>query len=548
MQKKSLLTTFSISAISAIIGIVVLLGTVMVVFMINDIEEAEELIEESILSYQTDLQVPFDELSEKFDENQIGYYNQTSSMLDLTKEYLLKSDGLSDKDDMVNSSFIMRQLNLLPESPHEGFFVLNNDGDVIVDETGFLKGNLTDLVDDTGEKVFSYPLESKNISEISFSSSWENMNGLETYYASLKKLNEDYYIGLMTSKDAVMELYKNYHLLKFQSVTDMQSASYTILELEGKLILGNINFTKADIDQLIKDSSVGEVTYLEHETYGNIFYQVYPELNWIVINQNRLLTKIDQFLNEEIDRRNSQLVFIIHLVVVLVVLMIIGFAVLSQRVRKKIERQMDVLTISAKEKNLITEPDIQYQEFKQVVKVFNKLIKAKEYTISSKEKNNEQECNQSYLIKMIKYQLIDSNVLAKKESFDLKQLMYECLESLKLENSVFKAEIICEQDIDMTQNKTLIKGLVQFVVTNLIVNSGYLDKNTITIEIYADDENAHLSFTRNVNKNQKTHEDIIYDLLEEIDEVVMSSIGGSLDYTSYDQADRKLIIHCPLVN
>lgn len=548
MQKKSLLTTFSISAISAIIGIVVLLGTLMVVFMINDIEEAEELIEESILSYKTDLQVPFDELSEMFEENQMTYYDDVDKLLDLTKDYLLKTSGLLDKDDMLNSSLIMKQLNLLPESPHEGYFVLNNDGDVIVDETGFLKGNLTELEDDAGEQVFSYALESINISGVHFSSSWENMNELETYYASLKKLNNDYYIGLMTSKDILVEMYKNYYISKLQSVTNMQSTSYTILTLEGNLILGNINFTKADIDQLIEDSSVGEIICLEHEIYGNMFYQVYPELNWIVINQNRLLTKVNRFLNEEIDSRNFQLMVVIHLVFVVVVLMIVGFAVLSFKVRKKIEYQIDVINISVKEKNLITDTDIQYQEFKQVVKVFNKLIKAKEYTISSKEKNNEQECNQSYLMEMIKYQLIDSHLFALKEAFDLKQLMYESLESLKLENSVFKSEIICEQDIDMTQNKALLQGLVQFIVINLIVNSGYLEKNTITIEIYADDENAHLSFTRNVNKTQKTHEDIIYTLLEEIDEVIMSSIGGSLDYSNYDHADRKLIIHCPLVN
>ena len=111
-----------------------------------------------------------------------------------------------------------------------------------------------------------------------------------------------------------------------------------------------------------------------------------------------------------------------------------------------------------------------------------------------------------------------------------------------------RTEKVYEQDINMNQNKALIHGLIRFFVTNLIFNTGFLKEDNITIEVYADDGNVNRSFVRNANKNHQTYDDIIYNVFEEIDDVIMFSLGGSFDYANYKHADRKLIIQCPVAN
>jgi len=547
MQKKSLLTTFSFYAITALISVIVIFGTLIIVLIISDIEESEALLEQNILSYTSELQQPFDELSYAFENAQLSFYNKVNHILDKTTEYLLNDYDLFDRGKISSIDSLNESFKLYPVSSYEGYFILDEDGDVIYDETGLLDGNITEMIDDAGEKVYSSELLPQNVSDFHFSSSWMKSNGLETYYASFKKLNKHYYIGLLTSKSNTIEIYKSEYISKFRIASELQSSRYHILDFDGQIVLGNVSLTKPEISDLIENRNINQIMHMNHAMYGEFYYQIFPELEWIIINQDHFLTDFNLLINDHIGSRNVQLIFMIHLVVFMICAIILSFAFMSKRTKRKLDHQIDILNASVISNTLIGDNNILYSEFMKVVQAFNKLMRGKEKVLTTKEKTDEEDHNKSYFMKVIKYQFIDSHLLDPIENFNLKPLIHECLDNMKLADSVFKAEIICEQDIKMNQNKALIQGLVRFFVTNLIFNTGFLEENTITIEIYADERNVNLSFVRNVNKKYLTYENIIYDLFEEIDDVIMSTLGGSFDYSNYKHGDRKLTVQCPLV-
>ncbi|MBI9011180.1 MAG: hypothetical protein JEZ08_03050 [Clostridiales bacterium] len=548
MQKKSLLTTFSFSAITTLIGIVVLFGTIMMAFIIRDIEKSEELLDQSISSYKSELELPLDELSSFFENAQVYFYKQVNQTLDMTIEYLLNNYDLFERGNISSILLVEDALKLYPESLYDGYFILSKNGDIILDETGFLAGNLTEMMDDSGEKVFSSELNVQNVSEFHFSSSWMTSNDLETYYASFKELNNNYYIGLLTNKKNTVETYKKEYISRFKNISELHLSRFHIIDLNGQVILGNITLSKSEIDDLLESRSVDRITELNHATYGSLYYQIFPELNWIIINQDYFMNNMSLMISNTIVKRNTQLIFLIHLVVLIISGIILAFAILSKRTKKKLDHQFNILNKSIISNSSVEENNILYSEFKRVAQVFNKLTRAKENAIVTKEKIYEEDQNKSYFMKMIKHQLVDSHLLNSNENFNLKPLIYECMESMKLENSVFKADIICEQDIKMNQNKALIQGLIYFFVSNLIFNTGFLKENNITIEVCADNENVNLSFVRNVNKRSQPYKHIIYNVFEEIDDVIIFNLGGSFDYSNYEHADSKLIIQFPLVN
>jgi len=547
MQKRSLLSIFSVSAVTTLIIVIVIMGTFNIAILVEDIDEAEDLFEISNQFFEEDLQIIFDDLAKVPDNNYISFYSNVNRYLDITINYLNRHTNIFDNGKLDGNYELKTSLNVIPDHFYGDYFIVNNAGDIILDETGFLEGNLLDIVDDSGDRVFGSDISLEDLRNINFSSSWLNNQEQTIYYASLKKLNDDYDIGLMTSRADAIETYKQMYIEHLNNISNFDSATYVVYNLSGEKVLGAFELPKSTVQEYIENRSIRALNRVEHEQFGILQYQVFPELDWLVIHQDNQLNQLRLLTRKEGDVRTKQLMWMFHLIFSLLVVVFVSFTVLSKRVRKKLDNQINTLNDSYINGKLVSDDDILFDEFGKVVQIFNRITKMKTSGTPNIEKPVKNDFDKAYLIKTIKSFLVDTYLDKSSEEFELKELITIALENMNIETSDFNVDIICDQEIVMFQNKLLIEGIMKFFVSNLIMNSGHLPNNMITIEIVADDNEVNISFTRNIIKKYESHADIVFNIFEELDEEIMSSLNGRLDYSNYEQSDRKLVIHCPLV-
>lgn len=528
--------------------VIVIMGTFTIAILVEDIDEAEALFEKSNQFVEKSLQVVFDDLAKIPDIKHRSFFNKVNSSLDITIGYLNRHTKIFDKGKLDNNYDLKNSLNIIPEHFYGNYFIVNNAGDVVLDETGYLEGNLLEIVDDSGNRLFESDTKMEDLRDNNFSSSWLKDQEKTVFYAFLKKLNDNYNIGLMTSREEAIETYKKMYFEHLNDISNLESATYVVYNLRGDRLLGGFELTESVVEDYIKESSLGKLSHVEHEEFGILHYQVFLELDWLVIHQDRQLNQLRYLTKREGKARTKQLIWMFYLIFTLLVVIFVCFTVVSKTVKNKLNTQINSLNDSFLNGKLILDDDILFDEFGKVAQLFNKMIQKMTPMPSRIEKPIQNDSNKGFLIKTIKSHLVDAYEGNASESFELKELMSSSLEKMNVETSGFDIDIICDQEIIMFQNKVFLTGLIRFFVTNYVVNSGYLSTNTITIEIFADDSEVNISFTRNIIKKYESHADVVLNIFEELDEEIMSTLNGRLDYSNYVQADKKLVIHCPLVN
>ncbi len=536
MKKTRLLSLFARITLISFVSIIVIFGTLDIMFLIDDNSSIEELIKQSTAAYEDGISKPLNSFDSIQDDVRFGSYDYLEDYLMTTKEFLLNSE-----------TTYTHTLESIELSGSEGCFMINNDGDITYDTTNKLSGNIYNIKDVDGNLVGELFSPKLTDDESYRFTSMFLTNGISNeYYSVIMRLDKENILGIMISSEEALDFYKDKNIELLEMIPSSNLASFDLLDFEGNVLAGDISLSMNQI-KLMLESPDEELPMIEHPDYGVMYFKVYPELEWILINRSQYISSYQKSYDNLRRKGEIRLSIFLHAVFATIIIIFIVFSRMLKSVRFKIQAQMTALNKAADSEYNIGEDDIKFEEFRKIVHIFNRIKRHSVVTEPTDVDHSASNDYKSYFLSMIKRQLIDQLKDGVIEQFELNVLIEESLKKLYLENSDFDIEFIGDTDVMMTQNKTALSGFVQFCALNLLVNSKGSKVNLITVETIADHKNVYIKINKNIGKRdiKPTLEEL--DILESLAPIIELSLGGSLLLEHYSNEDRKIVLHLPIL-
>lgn len=519
MKRPSYANKIILSVIGILFLVIFILGTSILVVMIDDVNESEQLLNYSKQAYKDSIDIMFedyDNISGSILRSSYVYLNE------IAKEYLRSYHGDALSESFSEEKFI------------KGYFLVNEAGQVEKDTTGLFKGNLLTMKDDAGDPVAQlYRTSMDEHKQVKFEAQFND----RMYYSLLRKLDDEYMLGLTMSADNAERLFTNQlketaSLLPDTVVTDLE-----IVSLED---MDEMQYFKYPL-QVIREMSeaeTDEVIEYRSEQYL-LFYKILNN-KWLIIFESQLITDLESKFEEIMNTQSKQLVTVSHAVVLVIIFIGALLVLLSKRIKKQLHQKIEILENNPVYDKAFAE-QIKYDEFYRIYSI-TKNNKPQTVVV---ECNHDHEENLFYMMGLIKQHYIQRHLNAALERFKFSEVLNKLLSDLMIESTLFEVNIIDDTEADVYQNKSLIEGLMLYTIVSLLIYGNSKIKNIIRIEAVEYQDQIIVEVSRNKILD-KQH--LLYEMIEEfdvIDELIHLGLNGQLDYSKYETPNRLISIHIP---
>jgi len=351
MKRKSLLSMFTTTTLSVFILITFLFGTVTIFILYGNLNQMELMVDNTRQTYEESSIQMLNSYGQLIDDYEVWQYDKLEVVINHTILHI-------DQD----KAFVSIE-NAIEDDGHD-YFILNKDGDILYDESGYFSGSIHDVIDDRGSVA---PYYSTSMSVYKFNAYFS-----DKYLVIIKPVSEDYLIGIVANGCECLSEFTNSTIMHFNNLPDLDNGRLSLIDFEGNNLVNGLTLSKSEV-QMMKSKDGQQAFKMNTDKEGIVYYRIHPELKWILINKNNIINESYDANSERIELSRKNYIIAIHCVLLLIIIVLSLFFGLTRRMKKRIQHQMDALHGAVHLNKHLTEEDIKYKEFEKIVHYFNQI-------------------------------------------------------------------------------------------------------------------------------------------------------------------------------